>query len=46
MPVRQAPRWQAPASFRVALPAPKQLPINIDPNGSRVVLDVHRDIWG
>jgi D-glycero-alpha-D-manno-heptose-7-phosphate kinase len=24
----------------------KELPINIDPCGSRVVLNVHRDIWG
>jgi D-glycero-alpha-D-manno-heptose-7-phosphate kinase len=24
----------------------KELPINIDPVGSRVVLNVHRDIWG
>ncbi len=24
----------------------KELPINIEPSGSRVVLNVHRDIWG
>jgi D-glycero-alpha-D-manno-heptose-7-phosphate kinase len=24
----------------------KELPINIEPFGSRVVLNVHRDIWG
>jgi D-glycero-alpha-D-manno-heptose-7-phosphate kinase len=24
----------------------KELPINIEPYGSRVILNVHRDIWG
>ena len=34
------------AAVRVALPEMKELPIKIDPYGSRVVLNVHRDIWG
>jgi D-glycero-alpha-D-manno-heptose-7-phosphate kinase len=34
------------ASVRVALAEMKELPIKIDPYGSRVVLNVHRDIWG
>jgi D-glycero-alpha-D-manno-heptose-7-phosphate kinase len=24
----------------------KELPINIEPFGSRVIFNVHRDIWG
>jgi D-glycero-alpha-D-manno-heptose-7-phosphate kinase len=31
---------------REQLAAMKELPINIEPFGSRVVLNVHRDIWG
>jgi D-glycero-alpha-D-manno-heptose-7-phosphate kinase len=34
------------ATVRRALPEMKELPIKIDPYGSRVVLNVHRDIWG
>jgi galactokinase/mevalonate kinase-like predicted kinase len=34
------------AAVRAALPEMKELPIKIDPYGSRVVLNVHRDIWG
>jgi D-glycero-alpha-D-manno-heptose-7-phosphate kinase len=37
---------QNQAAVRVALPEMKELPIKIDPYGSRVVLNVHRDIWG
>lgn len=33
-------------AVRAALPDLKELPIRIDPHGSRVVLNVHRDIWG
>ena len=42
--------WSARCStrrrVRVALAEMKELPIKIDPYGSRVVLNVHRDIWG
>jgi D-glycero-alpha-D-manno-heptose-7-phosphate kinase len=34
------------AGVRLALAEMKELPIAIDPFGSRVVLNVHRDIWG
>jgi len=37
---------QHQAAVRAALPEMKELPIRIDPYGSRVVLNVHRDIWG
>jgi D-glycero-alpha-D-manno-heptose-7-phosphate kinase len=37
---------QHQAAVRVALSEMKELPIKIDPYGSRVVLNVHRDIWG
>ena len=37
---------QHQAAVRSALPEMKELPIKIDPYGSRVVLNVHRDIWG
>jgi D-glycero-alpha-D-manno-heptose-7-phosphate kinase len=37
---------QHQAAVRAALPDMKELPIKIDPYGSRVVLNVHRDIWG
>ncbi len=37
---------QNQAAVRAALPEMKELPIKIDPYGSRVVLNVHRDIWG
>jgi D-glycero-alpha-D-manno-heptose-7-phosphate kinase len=37
---------QHQAAVRAALPDMKELPIKIDPFGSRVVLNVHRDIWG
>jgi len=37
---------QHQAAVRVALCEMKELPIKIDPYGSRVVLNVHRDIWG
>jgi len=37
---------QHQASVRAALAEMKELPIKIDPYGSRVVLNVHRDIWG
>ena len=37
---------QHQAAVRVALSDMKELPIKIDPYGSRVVLNVHRDIWG
>ena len=37
---------QHQAAVRAALPEMKELPIKIDPFGSRVVLNVHRDIWG
>ena len=33
-------------AVREKLPHMKELPINIEPFGSRVVLNVHRDIWG
>jgi len=32
-------------AVRERLAAMKELPIKIDPFGSRVVLNVHRDIW-
>jgi len=31
---------------RDALSHMRELPIKIDPSGSRVVFNVHRDIWG
>ena len=34
------------AAVRSALSELKELPIKIDPYGSRVVFNVHRDIWG
>jgi len=37
---------QHQAAVRAALAEMKELPIKIDPYGSRVVLNVHRDIWG
>jgi D-glycero-alpha-D-manno-heptose-7-phosphate kinase len=37
---------QYQAAVRAALPQMKELPIKIDPHGSRVVFNVHRDIWG
>jgi D-glycero-alpha-D-manno-heptose-7-phosphate kinase len=37
---------QHQAAVRAALSEMKELPIKIDPYGSRVVLNVHRDIWG
>jgi D-glycero-alpha-D-manno-heptose-7-phosphate kinase len=37
---------QHQAAVRVALAEMKELPVKIDPYGSRVVLNVHRDIWG
>jgi D-glycero-alpha-D-manno-heptose-7-phosphate kinase len=37
---------QHQAAVRAALPQMKEFPIKIDPYGSRVVLNVHRDIWG
>ena len=37
---------QHQAAVRMALSEMKELPIKIDPYGSRVVLNVHRDIWG
>jgi D-glycero-alpha-D-manno-heptose-7-phosphate kinase len=37
---------QHQAAVRAALSDMKELPIKIDPYGSRVVLNVHRDIWG
>ncbi|MDQ3897679.1 MAG: GHMP kinase [Actinomycetota bacterium] len=33
-------------AVRATLPGMKELPIKIDPQGSRIVLNVHRDIWG
>ena len=33
-------------AVRDALPQMRELPIKIDPSGSRVVFNVHRDIWG
>jgi len=33
-------------AVRDALPGMTELPIKIDPQGSRIVLNVHRDIWG
>ena len=33
-------------AVRVALAEMKELPIKVDPYGSRVILNVHRDIWG
>jgi D-glycero-alpha-D-manno-heptose-7-phosphate kinase len=37
---------QHQAAVRAALAEMKELPVKIDPYGSRVVLNVHRDIWG
>jgi D-glycero-alpha-D-manno-heptose-7-phosphate kinase len=37
---------QHQAAVRSALPEMKELPVKFDPYGSRVVLNVHRDIWG
>jgi D-glycero-alpha-D-manno-heptose-7-phosphate kinase len=37
---------QHQAAVRSALADMKELPVKIDPYGSRVVLNVHRDIWG
>ena len=37
---------QHQAAVAIALAEMKELPIKIDPYGSRVVLNVHRDIWG
>ncbi len=37
---------QHQAAVRVALAEMKELPVKIDPYGSRIVLNVHRDIWG
>jgi D-glycero-alpha-D-manno-heptose-7-phosphate kinase len=37
---------QHQAAVRASLPDMKEFPIKIDPYGSRVVLNVHRDIWG
>jgi D-glycero-alpha-D-manno-heptose-7-phosphate kinase len=37
---------QHQAAVRAVLAEMKELPIKIDPYGSRVVLNVHRDIWG
>jgi D-glycero-alpha-D-manno-heptose-7-phosphate kinase len=37
---------QHQAAVRTALSEMKEFPIKIDPYGSRVVLNVHRDIWG
>ncbi len=34
------------AAVRDALGEMKELPIKIDPHGSRVIFNVHRDIWG
>lgn len=33
-------------ALRHTLPAMKELPLKIDPYGSRIVLNVHHDIWG
>ena len=33
------------AAVRSAVPGLKEFPINIDPHGSRVIFNVHRDIW-
>ena len=33
------------AKVRAALPALKELPIKVDQHGSRVIFNVHRDIW-
>ena len=32
--------------MREAMGEMKELPIKIDPYGSRVIFNVHRDIWG
>jgi len=37
---------QHQAAVRVALSDMKEMPVKIDAYGSRVVLNVHRDIWG
>lgn len=34
------------SAVRTALDGMVELPIKIDPHGSRVILNVHRDIWG
>lgn len=33
------------ARVRAAVPELKELPIKVDPHGSRVIFNVHRDIW-
>jgi len=33
-------------AVRQAVPDMKELPVKLDPHGSRVIFNVHRDIWG